>query len=194
MASPKKLQLLNLAVAQLPEDGRECYLEVGTYQGKSLIAALMNNRNRFAVACDDFSEFDDGSTSTTLESNLRRYRMLNRVRFYNESFQSLFQRWNAEQLPPIGVYFYDGAHDELSQYEALRKAEPLFADSALVIVDDWRHASDSGSYAEIGTKRAISESPNDWSTRYVLPARRNGDLGLWWNGVAVLTFKRRISN
>lgn len=195
MASPKKLLLLNLAATQLPENGHECYLEVGVYQGKSLIAALINNRNRIAVGCDNFSEFDDssGSNLNALNSNLARHGMQHQVRFYNESFQSLFQRWEADGLPPIGAYFYDGAHDELSQYEALRQAEPLLSDNALVIVDDWRHAEDSGSFAETGSRRAITESQNEWVIRYVLPARRNGDVALWWNGVAVLTFHRRTS-
>ncbi len=84
----------------------------------------------------------------------------------------------------------DGAHDEESQFLGVRMAEDLLADNAVVIVDDWRHAKDSESYAEAGTKRAISDSPNEWSIRHVLPARYNGDLELWWNGVGVLRFKR----
>lgn len=67
-------------------------MEVGVYQGKSLIAALTNNRNRIAVGCDNFSEFDDsaGSNQNALISNLARHGMQHQVRFYNESFQSLY--------------------------------------------------------------------------------------------------------
>ena len=88
------------------------------------------------------------------------------------------------------MYFYDGAHDELSQYTAIKKIEPILSDEAIVIIDDWRHAQDSSSYAEAGTKRAIMESNFHWDIRWELPARHNGDVDMWWNGVAVLTFRR----
>jgi predicted O-methyltransferase YrrM len=191
MASPKKLKLLNLAVSFLTKDDGECYLEVGTFQGKSLIAALLGNKGRAAIACDNFSEFDseeDSSNITILNQNLSRYGMSDSVRLYNEDFLSLLSRWKIENLPSVGVYFYDGAHDEASQYEAIRSVEDLLSDRALVIVDDWRE--ESGSFAEAGTRRAISQSRHSWSIQWVLPARYNGDLAMWWNGVAILVFKR----
>ncbi|MBL8799295.1 MAG: class I SAM-dependent methyltransferase [Planctomycetia bacterium] len=194
MASPRKLQLLNLAVSCLPEDGSECYFEVGTYQGKSLIAALLGQRHCSVVACDNFSEFGSSSATdnaTTLRANLERHGLADQVRFYAEDFQTLLPRWAAAGLPRIGVYFYDGAHDELSHYAAIRSAETLLADAAVVVIDDWRQAPDSQSYAEAGTQRALRESAHDWNVRWVLPARYNGDRELWWNGVAVLTFRRR---
>jgi predicted O-methyltransferase YrrM len=191
MASPKKLKLLNLATSFLSKDNGECYLEVGTYQGKSLIAALIGNESRAAIACDNFSEFDtepNSSNLTILNDNLSKYGLSDCVRFYNEDFLTLFGRWKTESLPSVGVYFYDGAHDEASQYEAIRSVEPLLSDRALVIVDDWRQ--ESGSFAEAGSKRAISQSRHSWSIPWVLPARYNGDLAMWWNGVAILTFQR----
>lgn len=194
MASLRKLQLLNLAVSFLPADGDECYLEVGTYQGKSLIAALVGNINRMAVACDNFSEFTASATESVsiLQKNLASYGLSESVRFYNEDFLTLFEKWQTYKLPPVGVYFYDGAHDELSQYEAIRAVEPILANEALVIIDDWRYAEDSGSYAEAATRRAIAESPNTWRIQWVLPARYNGDLAMWWNGVVVLLFSRNL--
>jgi len=193
MASSKKLKLLNLAVSILPNGGQEAYLEVGTYLGKSLVAATLGNSGRLVVGCDNFSEFATGSANnnyTVLQSNLAKYGLLDKIKFYDEDFQSLFQRWRTEGLPPIGVYFYDGAHDEESQYRAIRYVEPLLADSALVIVDDWRWANDSRSYAETATRKAISESQYQWEICYILPARFNGDTEMWWNGVALLTFRR----
>ena len=58
MASAKKLKLLRFSSKLFTKRGNaECYLEVGTYQGKSTIAALLNNPEVVAVACDDFSLF-----------------------------------------------------------------------------------------------------------------------------------------
>ncbi len=192
MASPRKLRLLNLAVSCLPADGSECYFEVGTYQGKSLIAALLGHTGRTAVACDNFSQFDhQAGNGAMVRQNLERYALSGHVRFCGERFQELLGRWPAEGLPPIGVYFYDGAHDEASQYEAIRAVEPHLADCALALIDDWRWANDSHSYAEQGTRRALRESTHSWELCWELPARYNGDLDLWWNGVAILTFRRQ---
>jgi hypothetical protein len=92
---------------------------------------------------------------------------------------------------PVGVYFYDGAHDEKSQYLAIKNVELLLAKEAVVVIDDWRFAEDSRSYAKVGTEKAIAESANDWMMLYELPARYNGDRAMWWNGVCVFAFKVR---
>lgn len=186
MMSIKKQQLLNLAFSLLPED--EAYLEVGTYQGKSIVSAMLNNPHRTAYACDNFSEFDTNSFKIT-QANLARYGLLDRVIFHDCDFIEIF---TPEKLQtPIGVYFYDGAHDADSQYKAITEVEPFLADQALVLVDDWRFAPDSQSYAKQSTLRAIEESEHQWKLLYELPARFNGDRAMWWNGVAVLRFQRR---
>lgn len=192
MASVRKLHLLDRTVSFLPASEGECYLEVGSYQGKSLIAAMLHNHGRWAVACDNFSLFNDGGANrAVLDRNLSRYGLSDRVRLFDADFRDLLSRWRDEGLPAVGVYFYDGAHDEESQYLAIRLVEAVLSDRAIVIVDDWRLAQDSDSRAEAGTRRALAESGNGWKIEYVLPARYNGDLDQWWNGVAVLSFRRR---
>jgi predicted O-methyltransferase YrrM len=186
MTSINKQRLLNVGFFCL--DPGEAYLEVGTYNGKSLIGAVLGNPARPVHACDDFSEFQGSNTLNVLQANLARYEILTEVQFHNGDFRQTFATGRVDS--PVGLYFYDGAHDELSQYEGIALAEPLLADQALVIVDDWRLAADSGSYAEAGTMRAVSESQHQWELLHVLPARYNGDLEMWWNGVAVLSFRR----
>ena len=185
MMSIKKQQLLNLAFSFLEEG--EAYLEVGTYQGKSLLSAMLNNPVRPVYACDNFSEFDTNSLEIT-EANLAHYNLRDQVAFHDCDFTEIFTE---ESLPdPIGLYFYDGAHDDESQYRGIRLAEAFLAEEALFLVDDWRFAPDSQSHAKAATLRAIEESLAQWSLMYELPARFNGDRAMWWNGVAVLSFKR----
>src|SRR5512147_32685 len=64
MSSIRKLKLLRLAFSCL--DNGEGYLEVGTFQGKSLIAALAGNPPHPAFACDNFSEFTARNSEATL--------------------------------------------------------------------------------------------------------------------------------
>jgi hypothetical protein len=194
MASPRKLRLLNRAVRELPNDNSECYFEVGTFQGKSIVGAALGNEQKTLVACDNFSLFDSPvapENKNKLLANLDRYGLGSRVRFYDMDFLALVRQWSQEGLPPVGVYFYDGAHDEGSQYRGIHEVEPILADRAIVLVDDWRHAADSNSFAEAGTRRAIADSHHSWELERVLPARFNGDRVLWWNGLAIFSFSRK---
>lgn len=187
MSSVKKLKLLKKAYSFLPQD--ECYLEIGTFVGKSLIAAMRGNEPRTTYACDNFSQFNDVSSETILLENLQKYGLKEFVTFYNSDFRRILHPQCINK--PIGLYLYDGAHDFDSQYQAIKLAEHLLSDHALVIVDDWRFADDSHSYAKAGTLKAIEESVNRFELLYELPARFNGDHATWWNGVAVFAFHRR---
>lgn len=191
MLSVKKQKLLNLLYKHL--EPHEAYLEIGTWVGKSLIAAMHGNDPRPSFACDNFSEYERSKGKSvnlqeTFKKNLTRYGLERSVTFFNEPFQNILTK---ERLPiPIGVYFYDAGHDEESQYLAVKLVEPLLADEALVMIDDWRFASDSQSYAKAGTERAIALSSNRWQLLYELPARYNGDRRMWWNGLALFAFQR----
>lgn len=185
MLSVRKQRLINLAFSLLPHG--ECYIEVGTFRGKSLLSAMLGNPYRPVYAIDNFSEFERNGLELTM-ANLLHYGRASQVIFFDEDFRSVFRR--PPFSTPAGLYFYDGAHDEQSQYDGILMAEPFLADTALVLVDDWRLAADSGSYAEAGTLRAMRDSKHDWKLLYELSARYNGDYGLWWNGVGVLSFQR----
>jgi predicted O-methyltransferase YrrM len=187
MTAPRNQRLLNLAVAHLPEG--EAYLEVGVFQGKTLISALRGNPRRPAYACDNFSEFEGSSSLAVLRHNLAHHGLDDSVTFLNTDFRTALLAGSIAHQ--AGVYFYDGAHDEQSQYEGILLAERVLADEALVIVDDWRYAPDSGSRAEAGTLRAMADSNNNWTVLLTLPARHNGDNAMWWNGVGILRFRRR---
>ena len=170
MISVKKQKLLNIAFACV--DPGECYVEVGTYTGKSLISAMLNNEPSTVYACDNFSEFQETNSLSVLRQNLEHYELSEGVTFYNGDFNEQIHVANISE--PIGVYFFDGPHDEESQYQGVRVPEDLLADEALVIVDDWRLATDSASYAKVGTERAVRDSTNTWERMYELPARFNG--------------------
>jgi len=187
MISIKNQRLLNIAFSCLDAD--ECYLEVGTFVGKSLISAMLGNPERKVYACDNFCQFTPINCLEKLQNNLRRYKLDRNITFYNSDYLEILNT-NFISIP-VGLYFYDGAHDEDSQYLAIREVEPLLSRNAIVIVDDWRFAEDSESYARAGVEKALAESSHEWKMLYELPARYNGDQAMWWNGVCVFSFSRR---
>lgn len=130
LARENNLALLNLAASLLDEG--ESYVEVGSFKGLSLIAAMLGNEGDF-VGIDDFS-LGDGSRRL-LETNLRRYGLSGYTILEGDAFE-LLRRGGALASRRVGVYYYDAAHDYESQVEGLQLIEPYLAEGALLIVDD----------------------------------------------------------
>ncbi len=130
------MQLINLAVSCL--EAGEIYCEIGTYQGSSLIGALLDQGDRQAYGVDNFSEWDESSESyETLIENLTQFNVLDRVEFYNQDFERfLLDLRDRQPTPKIGVYFYDCAYDYRSQLIGLLFMKNFLADRALVIVNN----------------------------------------------------------
>jgi len=182
MATESKLALLSLAAAHL-EPG-EAYLEVGSFKGLSLIGAMLGNQHAPFYAIENFLEFnlDSGATRDELLGNLDRWVDRERLRLLEGDCFRLLRR---ERLlePPVGVYFYDGAHGRLPHYLALGVAEPWLADRALVVVDDA-----SWPMVARATERYLAAHPG-YELLFDLAAEREED-PRWWNGLRVYAFRR----
>lgn len=189
MTAVKNQKLLNIAFSCIESD--ECYLEVGTYIGKSLVSAMLGNSAKTVYACDMFCQFAPINSYEHLMSNLRRYNLVEKVIFFNSDFAKALNKDNIKM--PVGLYYFDALHTEESQYKGIKLVEPLLSDEALVIVDDWRIEPDDTFQAKPGTEKAISESDNKWDILFELPSRYNSDRETWWNGVGVLSFQRVYS-
>ncbi len=130
LAKPNNLALLNVA-ARCLDDG-ESYVEVGTYRGTSLIAAMLGNDGDF-VAIDNWS-LGEGSREQ-LETNLERYGLAGRPAIIEgDAFETL--RAGALEDRRVGVYYYDNGHEYEQQLEGMRLVEPYLASPSLLIVDD----------------------------------------------------------
>ncbi len=130
LASENVLALLNLAAACLGPD--EAYVEIGVFHGASLIAAMLGNEERRFVAIDSF-QLRDGSPEK-VEANLGRFGLRRPELLVGDAFELV--RQGALEGTPVGVWYYDAAHDYDAQVEGLRMAEPFLVPGALLIVDD----------------------------------------------------------
>jgi len=135
MTTANIMQLLNWAVKCMEDD--EIYCEIGSYQGSTLIGALLNNSEKNAYAVDNFSEFYPGENLEKLSNNLARFSLEEQVIFCNQDFEEFFFDLKAYQPETkIGVYLYDGAYDYRSQLLGLLLVKPFLAEKALIIVND----------------------------------------------------------
>jgi protein O-GlcNAc transferase len=170
------LALLNAAASQLPVG--ETYVEVGSFRGTSLIAAMLGNEEKSFIAIDDFSMRD--ASRRALEESLRRFDLEGVTILEGDAFVIL----RDDVLPPssVGVYYYDAAHTYDQQLDGLRLAEPYLAPQALLIVDDtdWDFVADATRDYLAGEPRAqlILELPG-----------KKADRPAWWEGVQVLAWQ-----
>jgi len=175
LARENNLALLNLAASLL--GAGESHVEVGSFEGLSLIAAMLGNTGDF-VGIDNFS-LDDGNRAL-LEANLRRYGLAGHAILEGDAFALL--RGGALGDRRVGVYYYDAAHDYRSQVRSLRLIEPYLADGALMIVDDtdWEQVARAMRDYLAGQPRA--------EHLVTLDGKDRGQ-PWWWEGVQILRWR-----
>ena len=178
LASENVLALINLA-ASLVEPG-EAYVEIGVFHGASLIAAMLGNEGRRFVGVDAF-RFRDASLDK-VESNLGRFGLEPPEILVGDAFELVPS--GALGDTPIGVWYYDAAHDYESQVEGLRIAEPYLAPEALVIVDDtdWTDV-------ERAMDDYLAQQPR--ARRLLTIDGKDRGAPQWWEGMQVLVWDAR---
>jgi len=178
MSSPKVRHLLN-NLCSLPEVN---YLEVGVWKGSTWIASLYNNSSTVssAVAIDNWSQF-----------GAPRHQFIKSCNFFLKEMNYQFVDQDAFKinlnlfLNPINLYFYDGDHSILSQEKAFTYFNPIFDNSFIAIVDDWNEPE-----TQIGTYAAFDKLNYELLFEVILPARWNGDIDHWWNGVYAAVIRK----
>jgi len=173
LASENVLALLNHAASCLAPG--EAYVEVGIYHGASLIAALSGNEDRRFVGIDSFGFRE--ATLEQVEANLERFGVPRPEILVGDVFELV--RDGALAEAPIGVWYYDAAHDYEAQLEGLRIAEPLLVAGALMIVDDtdWERV-------ERALDDYLAEQPR--ARRILTLDGKDRGSPQWWEGVQVL--------
>jgi predicted O-methyltransferase YrrM len=173
LARANNLALLNAAASCLQPD--ESYVEVGTYHGTSLIAAMLDNDAEF-VAIDNWS-LGDGSREQ-LDRNLARFGFAGRAEIIEgDAFETV--RSGRLTGRKIGVYYYDSGHEYEQQLNGMRLIEPYLLSPALVIVDDtdWERV-------EQAVEDYLAEQPR--ATQLLRLDGEERGTPHWWEGMRIL--------
>jgi predicted O-methyltransferase YrrM len=175
LAKENNLALLNLAASLLGPE--EAYVEVGVYHGASLIASMLGNEDKRFVGIDSFG-FRGGSLEK-VEANLESFGLPRPEILVGDAFELV--PGGALDGVPIGVWYYDAAHDYDSQVEGLRIAEPLLAQGGLMIVDDtdWTDV-------ERAMDDYLAHQPR--ARRILTLDGRERGAPQWWEGMQVLVW------
>jgi hypothetical protein len=164
--------LLNTAVRQMPEE--RLFVNVGVWNGFTMLAAMEGNEERRCIGVDNFSEFG-GPKDAFLERFTSRRAAAHR--FFDQDYVDFFA---AGLDRPLGVYLYDGEHGYDNQYRGLMIADPFYADDAVIVVDDTNLDR-----ARNATLAFAEDSRHDWEVVYDQRTVDSRHPTLW-NGLMVL--------
>lgn len=164
------------------------YLEVGTWAGSSVCAAMYGNQSD-VVCIDNWSEFGGEEVKDIFLEYFNEYKGENYARFIEDDcFKVSF-----DNLTKFNIYLYDGGHAYEEHYKGVFQFLNYLDDMFIFIVDDWNWAKvRSGTWdgikdagLEILWKKEIILTKNDEHTP-PHEAKVN-----WWNGIAVFLVKNR---
>jgi hypothetical protein len=169
LSSPKIWHLLNNLCAQA-----DSYLEVGSYLGSTLKAALYEN-NVKAHAIDNFC----------MKARLRNHFFRN-VKGLNFNFieQDCF-KVDPNNIKPIELYFFDGEHSYQSQYKAISHFLPAMKEEFVYVCDDWSQVD-----VRSGTMKAIEDSKLEVVESHQRGINDHKNKAEWWCGVAIFKLRK----
>lgn len=173
MSTPRVYAILNAVVSSTTG----IYVEVGTYQGGSLISALLGN-DRQALGVDSFGEFTATNNLQTTVGNLEKFQVADRVQMHNMGFKEFFSKVPASFQ--IDAYYYDGEHNYDGQLAGMEAAWPYLRPGSAVIVDDLI-------YPEVthAVNQFIANHARNLKFNFIMMPNESTD-PVWWNGVCVL--------
>ncbi len=182
MTTAREVAVLNLAASLLPAD--ECYVEVGSFKGRSICGVSRGVSDRTFIAIENFAEFGmtGAEARAELMDNLERHCAGRDVRLVEGDAFALLGSGRCVDRS-VGVNFYDGEHTARSHYLALGIIEPLLADEALVLVDDATWPLVQRAHAR------FLAAHRGWTVVRRWDARCNDD-PQWANGLHALRFRR----
>lgn len=173
------------------DDGAACYLEIGVFQGLTLLSVAAANPSVPCFGIDNFAYFDpDRQNYTKVLERKARLGLTNAEIInmdYEDALESLEQQLHGRK---VGVYFVDGPHDYRSQLMCLELALPFLHPDVVIIVDDsnYRHVRQANrdflvTHPEF--KLAFEAYTPCHPSNMSSDQRAIAEDG-WWNGVSVL--------
>lgn len=108
----------------------EAYVNVGVWNGFTLLAGMVNNLDKICIGIDNFAKF--GGPREDLLTRFQRWKSP-RHQFFDMDYVEYLKKIHQG---PIGVYMYDGPHDYDNQLRGLELAETFFSNNCVIVVDD----------------------------------------------------------
>lgn len=159
---------------------KDLYVEVGSWEGCSLISSALYNKKAKFIGIDNFSQFE-GSLDK-IKANIEKMKMKN-----VSVVEGDYQKTIPEILTPksIDIYFYDGNHSYQDQIKGLDIIKPYLKDKCIIFVDDssWIEPQKANNDWLEQNKdfEMITLTINDYSMENTCNNK------FWWNGLTIFS-------
>jgi hypothetical protein len=177
MSGQRYRAFANRLVSTIPEAR---YLEVGSWKGSTLCAALHGNA-ALGTCIEDWSHYGGPRDEFFANTNPVRSRLT--------IVENDFRKVDYRSLGQFNVYLFDGPHDEQDQYDGVVITQSALADRHVLIVDDWNWPP-----VRLGTLRALRDMGSRvlfaGEIRTIVSSGVSGTQTDWHNGVFAAAISR----
>lgn len=146
MSGRRYRNFINILIRNIPSP---VYLEVGSWVGSTACSVIANNPHAVATCIDNSSKF--GGPKEIFDENLSRAMRTNGgvAKLIEADFRSVdFSKIG----PKANVFFFDGPHTELDQFDGIMMALPALQETFVLVVNDFNWEQ-----VRAGTWRALTE-------------------------------------
>lgn len=173
------------------DDPTACYLEIGVFQGLTLLSVANSVPTMPCYGIDNFAFFDPDQQNRGIVEARRAALGLNNATLINADYEDALEKIIAQiGTRKIAVLFIDGPHDYRSQLMCLQLAIPHLHREAVIVVDDSNYQHVRQANRDFLVTHPEFKLLFDAYTR-CHPANMKPDEYLracdgWWNGVNIL--------
>ena len=172
-------------------EGDSCYVEIGVFQGMTLLSVAAAAPAIEVYGIDNFSQFDrDNVNKSVVEQRMQEHNISN-ARLIDQDYEDALE--NLGQITggkKVATYFIDGPHDYRSQLLCLELAKSYLSDDAVIIIDDsnYQHVRQASvDFLKLNSSFKLlfqhygNAHPANLGEAAVTAAREG-----WWNGITVI--------
>lgn len=168
-----------------------CYLEIGVFQGLTLLSVASACRSIPCYGVDNFAYFDPDNKNFNIVKQRMQQLSVKNAHILNQDYEDvLAELENHIGTQKVGVYFVDGPHDYRSQLMCLELALPQLHDRAVIVVDDcnYNHVRQANrDFLTVHPEfKLIFEAYTPCHPKNMSPQLEREAREGWWNGVNII--------
>ena len=133
----KTVGVLQRLARLMSEDQNSCYLEIGVYQGLTLVSTALAVPGMLCFGIDNFRIFDPNSENLNIVlDQIQKFGTTN-AQLINADFEQALENLDSHiGTQKVSLYLIDGPHDYRSQLVCLLLAKQHLAERAVIVIDD----------------------------------------------------------
>lgn len=178
-------------MARLLVTPEQCYLEVGVFQGLTLLSVAKVLENGSAYGIDNFAFLDPDQKNLNIVNARMEKLGITNARVINQDYEDALESLGDHlQGKKVGLFLVDGPHDYRSQLMCLLLIQPWLAERCAIVVDDsnYEHVRQANrDFLQTNAEfkllfEAYSPAhPSNLKGAELEEARKG-----WWNGINIL--------